>query len=95
MTDLAQGRVALVTGGSRGIGRSIATRLAASGLHVAVNYSSNEAAADEVVGSITDEGGTAAAYGADVSDTAQVEEMFDANRDAPMMNHPALRPARK
>ena len=78
MTDLAQGRVALVTGGSRGIGRSIATRLAASGLHVAVNYSSNEAAADEVVGSITDEGGTAAAYGADVSDTAQVEEMFDA-----------------
>jgi 3-oxoacyl-[acyl-carrier protein] reductase len=78
VTDLAEGRVALVTGGSRGIGRAIASRLAGSGHRVAVNYSSNAAAADEVVGSITRAGGRAVAYGADVSDTAQVEDMFEA-----------------
>ena len=78
MTDLAEGRVALVTGGSRGIGRAIASRLAGSGHEVAVNYSSNAGAADEVVGSITRAGGRAVAYGADVSDTRQVEDMFEA-----------------
>jgi 3-oxoacyl-[acyl-carrier protein] reductase len=78
VTDLAEGRVALVTGGSRGIGRAIASRLAGSGHEVAVNYSSNAGAADEVVGSITRAGGRAVAYGADVSDTRQVEDMFEA-----------------
>jgi 3-oxoacyl-[acyl-carrier protein] reductase len=78
VTDLAEGRVALVTGGSRGIGRAIASRLAGSGHEVAVNYSNNAGAADEVVGSITRAGGRAVAYGADVSDTRQVEDMFEA-----------------
>jgi 3-oxoacyl-[acyl-carrier protein] reductase len=77
VTAHAQGRVALVTGGSRGIGRAIAHRLADSGHTVAVNYSSNAAAADEVVGSITGGGGRAMAYGADVSDADQVEQMFE------------------
>lgn len=77
MTDQAAARVALVTGGSRGIGRAIAERLAASGHVVAVNYSSNAAAANEVIAGITALGGTARAYGADVSDLDQVEAMFD------------------
>jgi 3-oxoacyl-[acyl-carrier protein] reductase len=72
-----EGRVALVTGGSRGIGRAIALRLGASGHSVAVNYSSNDAAAAEVVKMIEEGGGRASAFGADVSDAAQVESMFD------------------
>jgi 3-oxoacyl-[acyl-carrier protein] reductase len=73
-----EGRVALVTGGSRGIGRAIAGRLAGSGHVVAVNYSSNADAAEEVVRSILDRGGQAAAYPADVSQVESVERMFDA-----------------
>jgi len=76
VTDPIAGRVALVTGGSRGIGRAIALRLAASGHQVAVNYASNAAAADETVGAIESAGGRAIPYGADVSDVDQVEEMF-------------------
>jgi 3-oxoacyl-[acyl-carrier protein] reductase len=72
--------VALVTGGSRGIGRAIAKRLAGSGHAVVVNYASNAAAADEVVQAITEAGGRAVAYGADVSDTEQVRAMFEAIR---------------
>jgi len=74
----AEGRVALVTGGSRGIGRAIAGRLAGSGHVVAVNYSSNADAAEEVVRSILDRGGRAAAYPADVSQVESVEQMFEA-----------------
>jgi 3-oxoacyl-[acyl-carrier protein] reductase len=77
VSDPVRGRVALVTGGSRGIGRAIAHRLAASGHVVAVNYSSNADAANEVVGSISDEGGRAAAYGADVSEVEEVGGMFE------------------
>jgi len=76
VSDLPEGRVALVTGGSRGIGRAISRRLATTGHLVAVNYSSNAQAADEVVEAISREGGTAKAYGADVSDTDQVEALF-------------------
>jgi len=76
VSDLTEGRVALVTGGSRGIGRAVARRLAVTGHLVAVNYASNAEAADEVVQAIGREGGTAKAFGADVSDTDQVEAMF-------------------
>ena len=70
-------RVALVTGGSRGIGRAIAEHLAASGLSVAVNYRSNAGAAEEVVAAITAGGGDAMAVAADVGDGDQVGMMFD------------------
>ncbi len=69
-------RVALVTGGSRGIGRAIAMRLAGDGHSVAVNYTANASAADEVVDAITGAGGTAIAFQADVGGTEAVTAMF-------------------
>jgi 3-oxoacyl-[acyl-carrier protein] reductase len=71
-------RVALVTGASRGIGRSIAVLLAARGHHVAVNYRTNAGAAAEVVEAIEGTGGEALAVQADVSDADQVTAMFAA-----------------
>jgi 3-oxoacyl-[acyl-carrier protein] reductase len=61
-----EGQVALVTGGSRGIGRAIAVRLARDGAGVAVAYASQEQAAAETVARIESEGGRAAAFGFDV-----------------------------
>jgi 3-oxoacyl-[acyl-carrier protein] reductase len=69
-------RTALVTGGSRGIGRAIAQHLAAQGRDVVVNYATRSDAADEVVAAITGAGGNAIAIGADVSDPGAVEAMF-------------------
>jgi 3-oxoacyl-[acyl-carrier protein] reductase len=69
-------RVALVTGGSRGIGRAIAMRLAGDGHSVAVNYTANASAADGVVDAITGAGGTAVAFQADVGGTEAVTAMF-------------------
>jgi 3-oxoacyl-[acyl-carrier protein] reductase len=67
MGDL-DGRVALVTGGSRGIGRAICIELAGRGAKVAVNYNTNPALAEEVVAAIGAAGGEAASIGGDVSD---------------------------
>jgi 3-oxoacyl-[acyl-carrier protein] reductase len=69
-------KVALVTGASRGIGRSIATTLAGAGALVVINYKSNVVAADDVVNAITAAEGRAAAIQADVSDAAEVEQLF-------------------
>ncbi|MBV8189059.1 MAG: 3-oxoacyl-ACP reductase FabG [Alphaproteobacteria bacterium] len=70
-----KGRVALVTGGSRGIGRAIAISLADAGAAVAVNYLQQEAAAQEVLQQIGKAGGRAMAIGADVSQAADVARM--------------------
>lgn len=70
-----QGAVALVTGGSRGIGRAIAERLAEEGAVVAVNYRADEEAAAEVVESIRAIGGKADSFKADVADPAEAERL--------------------
>ncbi len=68
-------KVAIVTGGSRGIGRAIAFELAARGAAVVVNYHKSSEAADEVVKSIQETGGKAAAFQADVSDLKRAEAL--------------------
>jgi len=72
------GRVALVSGGGRGIGRGISELLAAHGAAVAVNYRSDRDAAEETVATITSSGGTARAYEASVDDPDAVAAMVDA-----------------
>ena len=72
------GRTALVTGGSRGIGRAVCLRLAASGARVAVNYAANRDAAEDTRATIEAAGGAAAIYPADVGDRAATDAMFDA-----------------
>lgn len=76
-----QGKVAVVTGGSRGIGRAIAQTLAEAGATVVVNYRGNAAAADETVAAIRRADGTAIALQADVGDGADVERLFKAVLD--------------
>lgn len=75
MDDL-KGRVALVTGGSRGLGRAIALALGKAGADVAVNYRANRSAAEEVVGALTRIGRRAFPVVADVSVPQQVESML-------------------
>eukprot|EP00301_Raphidiophrys_heterophryoidea_P013575 c21028_g1_i1.p1 GENE.c21028_g1_i1~~c21028_g1_i1.p1 ORF type:complete len:261 (+),score=64.72 c21028_g1_i1:30-785(+) len=69
--------VALVTGGSRGIGAAICKLLAQNNYAIAVNYNSNKQAADQVVASITEKGGMAISFQADVGDEQQVVSMFE------------------
>jgi 3-oxoacyl-[acyl-carrier protein] reductase len=70
-------RVAIVTGGSRGIGRQAAEQLATDGFAVVVGYAGNKDAADEVVRGIEAAGGSAFAARADVGDEAEVAALFD------------------
>ncbi|WP_285473648.1 SDR family oxidoreductase [Actinoplanes sp. NBRC 101535] len=74
-------RVAIVTGASRGIGRSIALRLAAAGQSVVVGYAGNKDAAEAVVTEIKDNGGEAFAYGADVAEETEVAALFTETTD--------------
>jgi len=71
-----QGKVALVTGGTKGIGRSIALGLARAGARVAVNYSSDEEAAEDTVRELTEINGFGMALKADVSDYNEVQKMY-------------------
>ena len=75
---LLDGKTALVTGASRGIGRAVALRLAEEGARVAINYAGNVKAAEEVKASIEAAGGTAILCQADVADSAAVEAMVAA-----------------
>ncbi len=72
-----EGRTALVTGGSRGIGRAICVRLAADGADVAINYANNAEAANEVADEVRALGRRAEVYQADVADRAAVEAMCE------------------
>lgn len=76
MTE-TNGRIALVTGGSRGIGRSIALRLAKDGFFVVVNYLSNKSAALDVLASIESAGGKGKIAGFDVSDFNATQRAID------------------
>lgn len=79
---MAHEKVALVTGGSRGIGRAIAERLGADGISVVVNYHSDAAAAEQVVAKIESGGGHALAVRADVTDPRQLRGLFDAAEES-------------
>lgn len=72
---MLEGKTALVTGASRGIGRAVAVALAAAGAKVAVNYAGNEAAAEETKAAIEAAGGTAILVKADVASSEEVEGM--------------------
>src|SRR5580658_7407337 len=77
-TGNLQGKVALVTGASKGIGAAIARELAARGAAVAVNYSGSKAAAEKVVAEINAAGGKAIAVQASVADPAAIAPLIDA-----------------
>ena len=72
---LLDGKVALVTGASRGIGRAIALRLAGEGAKIAINYAGSTAKAEAVKAEIEQHGGEAILVQADVSDSASVDAM--------------------
>jgi 3-oxoacyl-[acyl-carrier protein] reductase len=76
------GKVAVVTGASKGIGAQIAKQLATEGASVVVNYASSKGGADEVVAAILKDGGKAIAVQADVAKSADVKRLFSATKDA-------------
>ncbi|MBO4298956.1 MAG: SDR family oxidoreductase [Clostridia bacterium] len=78
MNGISEDRVALVTGGGKGVGAGVARVLCGAGIRCCVNCNSNPAMAEETVAAIRAAGGEAFAYQADVSDPAQVRAMVDA-----------------
>ncbi|TIU29231.1 MAG: SDR family NAD(P)-dependent oxidoreductase, partial [Mesorhizobium sp.] len=77
MSQSLQGKTAIVTGSSRGIGRAIAEGLAANGASVVINYVGNRKAGDDVVAAILANGGKALAIQADISIPTDVRRLFD------------------
>lgn len=82
MTTSLSPRVALITGGSGGIGRAVAERLARDGFAVAVHYAGNRERAESVVAAITAAGGTAIAVRGDVAEDAEMAAAFAATTEA-------------
>ncbi|HTX20769.1 MAG TPA: glucose 1-dehydrogenase [Candidatus Aquilonibacter sp.] len=81
-TKKLAGKVAVVTGASKGIGASIAKHLAAEGASVVVNYATSKTGADKVVGEITGSGGQAVAVQGDVAKKADIEKLFAETKQA-------------
>src|SRR5213595_3499650 len=77
-----EGKVAVVTGASKGIGASIALHLAAEGAAVVVNYSSSREGADRVVGEIVGNGGRAIAVQANLAKQPDIRRLFDETKKA-------------
>jgi len=77
-----EGKVAVVTGASKGIGAGIAKQLAAEGAAVVVNYSSSKKGADITVAEITEKGGKAIAVGANVAKKSEIEKLFAETKKA-------------
>lgn len=77
MSRTLEGKVALVTGASRGIGRAIAARLGKEGALVAVHYGKSKSAADETVAAVEAAGGKAFALQADIEKVASIEDLFN------------------
>ncbi len=82
MSKLLQGKVAIVTGASKGIGAGIAKALAAHGASVVVNYASSKSSADAVVAEITKAGGKAVAVQGSVAKEAEVKRLFAESDEA-------------
>src|SRR5580700_11491580 len=79
--EQAQGKVAIITGASKGIGAAIAKGLAAAGAAVAVNYAGGKEGAERTVAEITRSGGKAMAIQGDVSNAAEVKRLFAKTRE--------------
>src|SRR5206468_2390801 len=82
MSQRLKGKVAVVTGASKGIGAAIALHLAAEGAAVVVNYASSKEGADRVVAEITNRGGKAVAVQADVAKQADIRRLFAETKKA-------------
>src|SRR3954454_2758974 len=82
MSQRLEGKVAVVTGASKGIGASIALHLAAEGASVVVNYSSSKEGADRIVAEISKKGGKAGAVQANLANQADIRRLFARAREA-------------